>query len=255
MQTAMQITKSNKMNFSGSPVRLRGFAVALVLLATTGILSAQGGGGGFRGGPRFSGLVTAVTVSSITAKNEAGVAYTITITADTRLMRRGQDGPEEINPTDVKVGDVINAGGQIDESAHTVAAMNVIDITGEQAAALVANEANLGKTWVAGKVTAIDGATLTILRNDGVTQKITADDSTSITRAPQRGGGYGGGAPAPDPITMADIKVGDNVSATGALKGDAFVPAKLTVGGMPAGYGGPQAGFGGGGRRPGGAQQ
>ncbi len=241
-------------NSTKTTAALRGALIVLIFLAgiACSVSSAQGGGG--MRGPRFSGLVTAVTSTSVTAKNEAGVSYTITITGDTRLMRRGAAGtpPDEINPSDIKVNDVITAMGEIDDTAHTVQASIVLDVTGDLAAALRANEANLGKTWVAGKVTAIDGTTITVLRNDGVSQKITADTSTSFVRAPQRGGGGGGGAPAaPDPITLADIKVGDNISATGALKGDSFVPDHVTAGGQPAGYGGPQAGFGG--RRPGGS--
>jgi hypothetical protein len=244
----MHHENSTNKNFSSSPISLRGFAVALVFLAgvASGVLSAQGGGRG--GGPRVSGVVTTVAASSVTIKNEAGVAYTVSITADSRIMRRDQGQMAEINPTDIKVGDVVSAGGTIDDSAHTVAATSVLDTTGDAAAALVANEANLGKTWVAGKVTAISGTTITVLCGDGNSRTISANDTTSFLRAPQRGGG-GGGAAAPDPITLADIKVGDNLSATGALSGTNFVPAKVTVGGQAAGYGGPQAGMGGGRRQ------
>jgi hypothetical protein len=236
--THMQIENNCKTKSSGSPIILRGFAVALVLLAgiATSAAFAQGGGG--RGGPRVSGVVTAATATTVTLKNEANVTYIVTITPDSRLMRRDQGQMAEINPTDIKVGDVVSAGGTIDESAHTVQAMMVLDTTGDAAAALVANQANAGKTWVAGKVTAISGTSITVMRTDGVSQTLAADDSTSFMSAPQRGGG-GGAA-----ITLADIKVGDNLNATGAMKGASFVPAKVTIGGMPVGYGGQMMGGG-----------
>jgi hypothetical protein len=240
----INMQNNSNRKFSGSPSCMRGFAVAIIFLAgiATRMLSAQGGGGRFTG-PRLSGVVTAVTTSSVSIKTEAGLSYTVTAGADARLMRRGDSGPEQIALSDIKVGDVVTAGGTQDDTAHTVDAQFLIDVTGDQAAALVANEANIGKTWVAGKVTAISGTSLTILRNDGTSQTITADDSTSFTRAPQRGGG---GAPTGDSITLADVKVGDNVSAKGALKGDTFVPATVVVGGMGAGYGGQTGGMGGG---------
>jgi hypothetical protein len=112
---------------------------------------------------------------------------------------------------------------------------------------------NLGKTYIAGKVTAIDELKLTILRADGVLQVIAVDEDTSFRKGgrgmQQAFGGLGAGAAPAAPaagaaagesITLADIKVGDNVAGPGALKGGVFVPTMLGVG--EPGQGGGQGG-------------
>ncbi len=47
---------------------------------------------------------------------------------------------------------------------------------------------DLGKTYIAGKVTAIDELKLTIKRADGVTQVIEVDEGTSFRRGGRRDG-------------------------------------------------------------------
>jgi len=88
-------------------------------------------------------------------------------------------------------------------------------------------------------VTAIDldDAKMTIERQDHVSQTIAFDETTSFRRG--RGGvgaaGRAGGAPQADAqaetesITLADIKVGDNVMGRGVVKSGTFVPTQLTV--------------------------
>jgi hypothetical protein len=99
----------------------------------------------------------------------------------------------------------------------------------------------LGKSWVAGKVTGIDETKITIHRVDGVTQTIAVDENTSFRRRRES-------------VTLADIKVGDNVSARGQVKDGTFVAAELGIGGggMMMG-GGPGGKHSGGGVGPGGA--
>ena len=124
---------------------------------------------------------------------------------------------------------------------------------------------NLGKTYIAGKVTAIDldNARMTVLRADKVSQTIGFDETTSFKRGRAgRGGGFGGGgfggggggaeapantsAPAGESITLADVKVGDEVAGQGVLKSGVFVPTQLNVttpgqGRRRGGEGGPNA--------------
>jgi hypothetical protein len=100
----------------------------------------------------------------------------------------------------------------------------------------------LGKTYIVGKVTAInlDDAKMTIERPDKVSQTIGFDESTSFKRGGRAQFAQSNGAPgAPagrtpqmtggESITLADIKVGDSVRATGALKSGVFVPTQLIV--------------------------
>lgn len=202
----------------------------------------QGASGGqrgqFAGMQRAGGEVTAVAGATVTVKAEDGSTYQIVTTANTRLMKsRGVT----VKLTDVKVGDGVMAAGNLDAPNKTLhaAMLFVVD-----AAQLKAQKENLGKTYIAGKVTAIDAdnAKMTVQRPDGVAQTIGFDETTSFKRGrlgrePGMGGGIGtgNGTPAGTPaaagesITLADIKVGDNVYGSGSVKGGVFVPAQLTV--------------------------
>ncbi len=207
--------------------------------------------GGFGGGMPVQGIVTAAAADKITIQTEAGDTYTVSTTADTRLMRDRQP----IKMADVKVGDGVTAMGTVDAAAKTVAAMMLMDV---DAATVKQAKDGLGKTYITGKITAIDADNLkiTVLRPDNVSQTIGVDEGTSFQRGPRgitvpsmfgaigggmRGGGMGGGQARPggaagqgavppvESITMADIKVGDTVVATGAVKGGVFTPVKMGV--------------------------
>lgn len=217
------------------------------------------GAGGFGGGQAVQGTVTAATNNKVTIKTEAGDTYDITLADTSRVMKAGQ----QVKLSDVKVGDSVTARGTVDPAKKTVQAMmvNAID-----AATIQKAKDDMGKTYITGKISAIDldNAKLTIARTDGVSQVITLDDGTSIQRgarginvglaaamgggagggrgmgggAGMGGGRPGGGAPGangaaaqapPESITLADVKVGDMITASGALKGDMFVPTKLGV--------------------------
>jgi hypothetical protein len=234
-------------------------------LAQDGMAGAgQGGGrqrGGFGGGQPVTGTVTAATKDAVTIKTEAGDEYTVTATDTARVMRDRQP----IKLTDVKPGDNVTAMGTVDAAKKTVQAMMINDI---DAATVQKAKDDMGKTYITGKVTAIDldNAKVTVLRTDGVSQSITLDEGTSIqkgARGIQVGlqaamggggrGGMGGGRPggnggagaapaAPESITLADVKMGDSIVASGALKGGVFVPVKMGV---------TEAGAGGGRRRGG----
>ena len=205
----------------------------------------QGAGGGqrgqFAGMQRAGGEVTAIAGATVTVKGEDGVTYQIVTTANTRLMKgRGVT----VKLTDLKVGDGVMAAGNLDAPTKTLhaAMMFVTD-----AAQLKALKENLGKTYIAGKVTAIDAdnAKMTVQRPDGVAQTIGFDETTSFKRGrlgrePGMGGGMGSGggtggaaanipAAAGESITLADIKVGDNVGGSGSVKSRVFVPTQLTV--------------------------
>lgn len=200
----------------------------------------QGAGGGqrgqFAGMQRAGGEVTAVAGTTLTVKAEDGSTYQIVTTANTRLMKgRGVT----VKLTDVKVGDGVMAAGNLDAPNKTLhAAMLFVS----DAAQLKAMKENLGKTYIAGKVAAIDAdnAKMTVQRPDGVSQSIGFDETTSfkrgrIGRGPGMGAEGTGGAAASSPtatgesITLADIKVGDNVYGSGSVKSGVFVPTQLTV--------------------------
>jgi hypothetical protein len=232
------------------------------------------GHGQFAGMQRIGGEVTAVSGATVTVKGEDGSTYQIVTTDNTRLMK-GRGVPLKL--ADLKVGDGVMAMGNLDAPARTLHAAVMFATDGAQ---LREQRANLGKTFIIGKVTAIDldNAKMTIERPDNVSQTIGFDESTSFRRggrghrgaspggdtAPAAGPGSaagsagsaaspeaGSGAEPAESITLADIKVGDRVRGTGSLKNGVFVPAQLIV--MPPGQwrsGGTPRGGGGSGPAP-----
>jgi hypothetical protein len=237
----------------------------------------QGGGrGGFGGmgmmGRGVAGTVTEVAADHFSVKSFQGETYTIQFSGSTRFfkmpagMRRedgenggsgggqgssqanGQGGgqgrgrgmgnggnpPQAIKATDIKVGDVIEARGEVDATAKSVGATSVALVDPERAAQMQAMEANFGKTWLMGKVTAIDGVKVTLTGAlDNAPHSFVADENTTFRRRR-------------DPITLADIQVGDRVRADGAVKDGVFTATSVGEMGAIEGQnphgGGPGAG-------------
>jgi hypothetical protein len=226
-----------------------GHAVGPVVRAQEpgGDAGQRGGRGQFAGMQRLGGEVTAVDGANITVKSEDGATMHIVTTDNTRVMKgRGVT----VKVADLKVGDGVMALGNMDAPNKTLHAAMVM---ATDAAQIKAMRDNLGKTYIAGKVTAIDldNAKMTVERPDKVSQTIGFDESTSFRRGGRGGmamngmmggGGMGGraeGAPGGEEggesITLADVKVGDNVRGTGTLKAGVFVPGQLVVVPPPAG--------------------
>jgi len=174
------------------------------------------GGGMFMGGNSAHGTVTAVSGSNITIKDEQGQVYTVETGPNTHIRKNR----EEAKISDIHPGDVIIAAGNLDEQAKTVGAMFVIVLDPQQAARMEEMRATFGKTWTAGRVTAIKDLTLTIERPDKVTQTIAVDENTVF-----RKGGRGNA----EDITFPEIKVGDMVRATGAVQAGNFLATNLVV--------------------------
>ena len=199
----------------------------------------QGRRGAFAGMQRVQGEVTAVAGPVLTVKTEDGASMQVVTTDNTRVMM-GRGAAMKV--ADLKVGDGVMAAGMLDAPNKTLHAAMVF---ATDAAQLKALKDNLGKTYIAGRVTAIDldNATMTVERADHVTQTIGFDETTSFRRggrgmgradaAAGIGAAGGGAAAAPEAggesITLADIKVGEMVRGTGSVKGERFVPTQLVV--------------------------
>jgi hypothetical protein len=214
----------------------------------------------FAGGQMVRGTVTAVTAEHLTVKTESGEVFQVVLSANTRLNKERQP----VKVTDIKVGDAVGAMGVLDAPTRTVHAVFVGVIDAEQ---VKKARENMGKTYITGKVTAIDmdALKLTVMRPDGVSQVIGVDEQTSFKRGGRgmaaiangggvvdmggggrRGMGAGAGTPAGsgtsagagagagnggggESITFADVKVGDTVAGRGALKNGLFMPTELGV--------------------------
>uniref|UniRef100_A0A372INC5 DUF5666 domain-containing protein n=2 Tax=Paracidobacterium acidisoli TaxID=2303751 RepID=A0A372INC5_9BACT len=170
------------------------------------------------------GTVSAVTGNEISVKTEEGDVFKVETGPNTRFRK----DREQIKVSDVHAGDMVMAIGDRDDKAKTVGAVLVAVIDRTQYDKM---RADFGKTWTAGKVISMKDLTITIERPDKVTQTITVDENTSFRRRRED-------------ITLADIKLGDNLTARGALQSGNFVASTLTVI-EPGQRGGGRGGFGG----------
>ena len=218
----------------------------------------MGGGAGMMG-RGLMGTVSDVAADHYTIKTDAGDIYTVHFTADTRIFkqvaggmrqrgegagtdqRQGQNGgqgagggqgqggrggmgrgyggnpPQQIKPTDIKVGDAISVMGDVDTTAKSVAANRIAQLDPAVVEQIHAMEANFGKTWLMGKVTAIDGTKITLTGViDNAPHSVVADENTDFRKRR-------------DPITLADIQVGDTVRADGAVKDGVFTATNVNV--------------------------
>jgi hypothetical protein len=226
----------------------------------------QRGMGGFMG-RGVTGTVTDAAADHFTVKTMTGEIYTVHYSANTRFMKqaagaRGQGGqtggqgdnpgqwrrqrdnqggaqagqgngqgrmmmggggqPQPIKSSDIKVGDAIAVMGEVDSSAKSVGAVGVVQLDPERAKQMQEMEANYGKTWLMGKVTEINETQVTLQGSiDNAPHTFVADENTTLRERR-------------DPITLADIHVGDVVRAEGSLKGDAFTATAVTVMTAPA---------------------
>ena len=207
-----------------------------------------GGGAGMMMGRGLMGTVTAVSADHYTIKTDSGDVYTVHFTADTRMFKRqartegpdagqGEGGdhgggegrhgygnpPQQISATDIKMGDVISVMGETDATAKSVNARAVALMDQQTVAQIRAMEADFGKTWLMGKVTAIDGTKIILTGTlDSATHTVVADENTEFRKRR-------------DPITLADIQVGDMVRANGAVKDGVFTATNVSVFGMMGG--------------------
>jgi hypothetical protein len=211
----------------------------------------MGGGMGMMG-RGLMGTVTEVAADHYTIKTDAGDVYTIHFTADTRIVKqaagmhapgggsvgmaggertgdgagRGYGGgnpPQQIKAVDIKVGDAIGVMGDVDANAKSVSAQRVVQLDPEVAKQLHEMEANFGKTWLQGKVTAIEGAQITLTGAvDNAPHTFVADENTAFRKRRE-------------PVTLADIQVGDTVRVEGAVKDGVFTATSVNVAGIMGG--------------------
>ncbi len=191
------------------------------------------------------GTVTAAAADQYTIKTDAGDVYTVHFSGDTRILKmpafvRREDGqgngggqggwqgrgmganpPEQLKPADIKVGDVIQVRGQIDEAAKSVPATAIVQLDPDRVAQMRQMNANFGKTWLMGKVTAVEGVKVTLTGTlDNAAHSFVADENTTFRQRR-------------DPITLADIQVGDMVRAEGAVKDGVFTATAVNSMGAP----------------------
>ena len=198
-----------------SSARRAVWALVMVLLGAPPLGRAQEDGGdgtgqAFGRGNAVRGTVTAAKSNSFTIRTDDGETYQVFYSPNTRLMKDRQP----IEAGDVHLGDMLMAGGLVDAKARTVGAVFVVDIDAKE---VQQAKAAFGKTWVMGKVTAIHDLKITIERaGDKQAQTLAVDENTSFRKRKED-------------VTLADVKVGDTISAEGALHADTFLATTLRI--------------------------
>jgi Domain of unknown function (DUF5666) len=146
---------------------------------------------------------------SFAVKTDSGQPWKVLYGVNTRLMK----GRDAIRASDVQTGDMIFAAGNLDTKKKTIGAAILIDIPAEEVRK--ARE-GLGKTWDAGKITAIVGTKIEVHRLDGVDQKIAVDENTSFRKKH-------------DSVTLADLQPGEGFRAEGHVMNGTFTATTFTV--------------------------
>jgi Domain of unknown function (DUF5666) len=224
-----------RLKFPSMKLLLAVFACATFLSAYLLVSAAQdqppqGPGGGRQGGGRFanltrvSGTVDSISPDSMVIKTDDGKTVTVAITSDTRFRKNR----EEAKISDFAKGDHVMVGAQPGSDSSKLTARFVGAGMGAPAGPGAGGppsveqmqQMGLGTKFIAGEVKALEETKLTILRPDGQTQVIQADENTSFQNEKR------------ESVTLADIKVGDHVMGRGEMKNGVFVPSTLRVG-MP----------------------
>ncbi len=187
------------------------------------------------------GSVTEVAASHYSVRTEAGEIYIVHFSVNTRIMRQPPGGrapgqglprngrgredvprddssldierqmPQTLKPSEIKVGDFITAAGEVDSAGKSLGAIVIFQIDPERARQLREMQANYGKTWLAGRVTAINGTRITIEGMvDHAAHAIEVDENTSFRKRR-------------DSITLADLQPGEQLRAEGAIRDGIFL--------------------------------
>ncbi|MGD0293991.1 MAG: DUF5666 domain-containing protein [Terracidiphilus sp.] len=197
-----------------------------------------GGGGGFGmgGGAGITGTVTETVADHYTIKTDMGDIYTVHFSVNTRIIKQavqhrgpgeGREGggnpPQTLKPSDIKIGDAVGVMGEVDAAAKSVGAVVIAQLDPERAREIRERLANYGKTWLQGRVTAINETKVTLFgMMDNAAHTFVADENTTFRKRRE-------------PITLADVQVGDLVRVEGAVRDGVFVATSVVVMGMPPG--------------------
>jgi len=161
-------------------------------------------------GQKFQGVggqITSIAGDTIKLKTPSGQETTVKVSSDTQFRR--DRNPAKLQ--DFKVGEFVMVRGTPAGDNQWNAQM-----IGTRSDAQQQLRGEMGKNFIAGEVKSLDPPKMTILRPDGVTQTIEADENTSLKKQNES-------------ITMADIQPGDHIFARGEVKNGAFVPAMIMV--------------------------
>ena len=164
----------------------------------------------FGEGNGLSGVVTTAQPGNFMIRTDDGQSYKVFWGPNTHFMK----DRELVEAKVIRVGDMLVAAGEVDRKAKTVGAVFLYDL---DAAEVSKARAGFGKTWTAGKVTAIHDLKITIEEaGDQKAEVVAVDENTSFRRRKES-------------VTLADVKVGDFISVQGTPRNNAFLARVLRL--------------------------
>jgi hypothetical protein len=195
---------------------LVGLLVAMLALSSTGFAYAQAPqpplGRGDRRGALIEGEVTAIDGDALTVETRHRGTLTVQTDESTRFRAKGDP---DFSLADIRAGDTIAAQGRFVEAGTLLA----------RVVALVPPELS---DQARGRVTAVEGDTITIDDADGNPIEIATSDETRFRVKGQ-----------PD-VSIDDVEVGMNLGAIGQFDAGGVLAAKHVVAAQPRGpKGGP----------------
>jgi hypothetical protein len=167
---------------------------------------------GFNADNTIRGTVISAAPNTFNIRTDDGATYKVLYSVNSRIMANRGPG----KAADIHTGDMLIATGNLDNKAKTIGAAVLIGVGADE---VKKARDGLGKTWTAGRITAVsmsDAPKITLSRLDGINQTIAVDENTSFKRHHES-------------ITMADIKAGEGLRAEGHLVGKAFLAATVNV--------------------------
>jgi len=155
-----------------------------------------------------SGTVTAISGSVITINNSKKTAtYTIDTTGAT--FDGGMTG-NSLTLSNILVGDKINVKGTV--TGTNISASSISDLS------------YIARTVFSGKVTAVSGSTITLVKNKNVTYTVDVGSATFKK-------GFGKNAKT---ISASDVSVGDRLTVVGTLTGNDIAATQIKDNTVPA---------------------
>ena len=146
---------------------------------------------------------------SFAVKTDSGQPWRVLYGVNTRFLKGRDSG----RAGEIQTGDMIFAAGNLDDKKKTIGAAVLIDVPAEEVRKA---RDGLGKTWSAGKITAVAGTRIQVHRLDGADQSIAVDENTSFRERH-------------DSVTMADLRPGQGFRAEGHVSNGMFTATTLTV--------------------------
>lgn len=177
----------------GSIIAVRGARAAARTANATGIVILL---------PHLRGVVTAVNGSTLTITGRDAALHTITVDSNTRYLKAGQTAAL----TDIATGSAIMAQGTLN-SDGSLSALRI----------------SIVLPHVAGKVTAVNGSSITITNIWGATHTVITSSGTTYAM------------PGAKTATAASVIVGARIAAAGTLSADGQTLNAVRISIMPRG--------------------